>query len=236
MTVKSWARPRPGAGIRTLAVGAALLMAGAMNEALAQDAGAVNRGLFSQAQSAKGRDAKAIVAAECVTCHGMDGTSPVPTFPKLAGMQRDYLVKQLADVVSGERHSPVMNFIAGKYSAQELLALADYFSAQPRTPGVVKDPKLAERGRVIFHEGNKQSGVPACAGCHRPDGLGTPRNPILAGQDPGYVLQQLNNFKNQVRTNDRGRLMRTISGRMSDEEMQAVAQYVAGMPVQGSRP
>lgn len=182
------------------------------------------------------RDAKDIVAADCVTCHGMDGGGPVPTFPKLAGMQPEYLDKQLVEFTNGTRQSEVMGFISGKYQRSELFALANYFGNQPRLPGKVSDRALAEQGRVVFQEGNKDSGVPACAGCHRPDGLGTPRSPMLAGQNPAYTLQQLRNFEHDVRTNDRGRLMRTVAGRMTDEEMRAVSEYIAGMPVSPGQP
>lgn len=182
------------------------------------------------------KDAKEIVAAECVACHGMDGNGPVPTFPKLAGIQQEYLVKQLVELATGTRKSEVMKPIAEKYSQAELFALATYFSAQLRKPGVVTTPALVEEGRVLYHQGNKEAGVPACAGCHKPDGTGTARSPLLAGQDSAYTLQQLRNFDHDIRTNDRGRLMRTVAGRMNEEEMRAVSEYIAGMAVAPGQP
>jgi cytochrome c553 len=182
------------------------------------------------------KDAKEIVAAECVACHGMDGNGPVPTFPKLAGIQQEYLAKQLVELANGVRKSDVMKPIAEKYSQAELFALATYFSGQRRTPGVVANPSLVEEGRVLYHQGNKEAGVPACAGCHKPNGTGTPRSPMLAGQDPAYTLQQLRNFDHDIRTNDRGRLMRTVAGRMNEEEMRAVSEYIAGMAVTAGQP
>jgi cytochrome c553 len=182
------------------------------------------------------KEAKEIVAAECVACHGMDGNGPVPTFPKLAGIQQEYLAKQLLELANGTRKSDVMKPIAEKYSQAELFALATYFSGQLRKPGVVTNPSLVEEGRVLYHQGNKESGVPACAGCHKPDGTGTPRSPMLAGQDAAYTLQQLRNFDHDTRTNDRGRLMRTVAGRMNEEEMRAVSEYIAGMPVTPGQP
>jgi cytochrome c553 len=177
------------------------------------------------------KDAREIVAAECVACHGVDGNGSVPTFPKLAGIQQEYLAKQLVELANGTRRSEVMKPIAEKYSQAELFALATYFSGQLRKPGVVTNPALVEAGRVLYHEGNKETGVPACAGCHKPDGTGTPRSPMLAGQDAGYTLQQMRNFDHDIRTNDRGRLMRTVAGRMNEEEMRAVSEYIAGMAV-----
>jgi cytochrome c553 len=176
-------------------------------------------------------DAKTIVAGQCVACHGLDGNAPIPTFPRLAGIQEEYLAKQLTEMASGVRASEVMMPIVAAYSKSELQSLAAYFAKQRRQPGAVKDPTLAEAGRVIYHEGNKATGVPACAGCHRPDGGGTPRSPLIAGQDAGYTYQQLLNFHQGARNNDRGKLMRTVTGRMTDQEMRAVAEYVAGMSV-----
>jgi cytochrome c553 len=186
--------------------------------------------------AAEAREAKEIVAAECVACHDMDGNGLVPTFPKLAGIQPDYLAKQLVEFSSGTRKSDVMKPIAEKYSQAELFALASYFSGQQRSPGVVTNASLVEAGRELYHGGNKETGVPACAGCHKADGTGTPRSPMIAGQDATYTLQQLRNFDHDIRTNDRGRLMRTISGRMTEEEMQAVSQYIAGMPIMPTQP
>jgi cytochrome c553 len=172
-----------------------------------------------------------IVATECVACHGLDGNSPIPSFPKLAGLQREYLEKQLIELANGVRRSEVMKPIAEKYTRAELIGLAQYFSGQSRKPGAATDPALIEQGLSLYHEGNKVAGVPACAGCHKPDGSGTPRSPLLAGQDPAYTLQQLRHFDEGVRNNDRGRLMRTVAGRMSPEEMRAVSEYIASMPV-----
>ncbi len=193
-------------------------------------------GPFVGVEAKDAKNAKDIVAAECVACHGLDGNGPVPTFPKLAGIQQEYLAKQLMELSNGTRKSEVMNPIAEKYSRAELFALATYFSGQLRKPGVVTNPALVDAGRVLYHQGNKETGVPACAGCHNPEGTGTPRSPMLAGQDPAYTLQQLRNFHHDVRTNDRGRLMRTVAGRMNEEEMRAVSEYIAGMAVTPGQP
>ena len=146
------------------------------------------------------------------------------------------LAKQLLELANGTRKSEVMKPIAEKYTSAEHQALATYFSGQRRAPGTVTNPALVEQGRTLFHEGNKETGVPACAGCHKPDGSGTPRSPMIAGQDAAYTLQQLRNFDQELRANDRGRLMRTVAGRMTDEEMRAVSEYVAGMAVVTAQP
>jgi cytochrome c553 len=86
-------------------------------------------------------------------------------------------------------------------------------------------------GRRLYHEVGRERGVPACAGCHKPDGSGTARSPLIAVQNAAYGLQQLRAFHNEQRTNDRGRLMRTTAARMTEPEMVAVAEYVAGMDV-----
>ncbi|WP_242464350.1 c-type cytochrome [Thiococcus pfennigii] len=175
------------------------------------------------------RDAPEIISNLCIACHTMDGNALVPAFPKLAGLHAEYLEKQLADYASGARKHEAMQAFASDLSRNEMRALAAHFASQRRHDGVVTDPGLVERGRELYHEGNKANGVPACAGCHKPDGSGTPRSVMIAGQNAPYVAEQLTLFKNDTRTNDRGRLMRTVAGRMTPEEIQAVAQYVASM-------
>ncbi len=180
--------------------------------------------------AAADRDAKQIVTTVCAACHTESGNSQVPLFPKLAGASPDYLVKQLKDVQSGARKSEIMAPIAAELTNVEIQSLAQYFSAQKRTPAMVAKPALIEEGRVIFTEGNKEAGVPACAGCHLPNGGGAPRFPMIAAQHADYVLQQLRAFHNGTRQNDLGKVMRTVVSRLTDEEMVAVAQYVASMP------
>jgi cytochrome c553 len=176
-------------------------------------------------------DANQIVTNVCAACHTQTGNSIAPPFPRLAGLQADYLAKQLRDVSSGARKSDIMLPIATKLSRAEIVALANYFSTQKRTPGVIADPKLVAAGEVIFKEGNKESGVPACAGCHGSTGAGAPRFPMIASQNADYLIQQLENFRSGARANDLGTLMRTVSRRLTDQEIKAVAQYVASMPV-----
>jgi cytochrome c553 len=177
-------------------------------------------------------DPKKTVKEVCAACHTETGNSAAPPFPRLSGMGAEYLAKQLRDISSGARKSEIMYPIVIKLNRNEIDPLADYFEAQARTPGIVSNPKLIAQGEALFHNGNPQSGVPACAGCHQPNGAGVePRFPMLASQNADYVVSQLQNFRSGARANDYGLLMRTVAGRLSDQEIQAVAQYVASMPV-----
>jgi len=185
--------------------------------------------LLILAQPSQARDAEEIIGNLCVACHTMDGNAVVPAFPKLAGLHAQYLEKQLVDYANGERRHQTMQAFARDLSRNEMQALAQYFSRLQRHDGVVTKPELIDEGRRIYHEGDRERGVPACAGCHKPDGSGTPRSVMIAGQNAPYVAQQLTLFKKELRTNDRGRLMRTVSGRLTQQEIEAVAQYVASM-------
>lgn len=176
-------------------------------------------------------DASKIVTETCAACHTQSGNSVAPPFPKLAGLAPDYIAKQLRDFASGARKSDIMYPIATKLKRKEIDPLASYFAAQKRTPGIVTNPALVAAGETIFKEGNKQNGVPACAGCHMPNGGGAPRFPSIAAQNAEYVVLQLQGFRNGSRANDFGLLMRTVTSRLTDEEIQAVSQYVASMPV-----
>ena len=176
-------------------------------------------------------DAKQIVAAQCAACHTDTGNSIAPPFPKLAGMSPDYLAKQLRDFSSGQRKSEIMYPIASQLKRGEINALAAYFGGQTRTQGIVSDPSLIPAGEIVFHQGNKESGVPACASCHTKTGAGAPRFPMIASQNAEYVVQQLQGFRSGARGNDFGKLMRTVTSRLTDQEIRAVAQYVASMPV-----
>ncbi len=179
--------------------------------------------------AALARDAQKIIQDLCIACHTLDGNAVVPAFPKLAGLHAEYLEKQLIDYAAGDRQHETMQAFAEDLSRNEMQALAAHFSDQSRHDGVVTQPELLDEGRRVYHEGDRERGVPACAGCHKPDGSGTPRSVMIAGQNAPYVAEQLTLFKNDVRTNDRGRLMRTVAGRMTQAEIQAVAQYVASM-------
>jgi len=171
--------------------------------------------------------AKKIVGGSCFLCHGEDGESSSEIFPKLAGQHASYIAKQLENFKSGQRKSATMADMASRLSADDMLALGQYFESKPAAPEVVKDADLAAMGRYLFNAGNTYSGVPACASCHGKDGLGTANLPRLAGQYASYIETQLKLFSQRERTNDNA-VMHAIVSKMTPLEMAAVATYVSG--------
>jgi cytochrome c553 len=186
----------------------------------------------AQAESAKGDPAKAqqIVTQVCAACHGADGNSTSAANPKLAGQHAEYITKQLMNFKSGERKSAVMSGMVASLSPQDMVNLGAYFSEKTIKPGAAKDKDLAALGEKIYRGGNAASGVPACMACHGPSGAGIPvQFPRLGGQHSEYVLTQLKNFRSGDRANDGGKMMRVIAEKLTDQEMKAVSEYVAGL-------
>lgn len=178
---------------------------------------------------ATAQDAKTIVTTVCVACHTEDGNSAVPMFPKIAGLQEAYIAKQLQDFMSGKRKSDIMGPIVAQLKPEDVPLLAAYFSSQALRPGEATNKALADAGKVIFHDGNEETGVPACVGCHQPKGAGFGIYPRIGGQHIDYVKQQLKNFASGERSNDVSRFMRVTAKRLSDEEIEAVAEYLVGI-------
>jgi cytochrome c553 len=183
----------------------------------------------AQAQAADRAKAREIVDRLCVACHGVDGNSPQPAHPKLAGLQPEYLLKQLRDYKKGARRSEVMEPMVKALADEDLASLAAYYAEQTPNAGEARDAKLAEAGRTLYDSGIPQVGLPSCSGCHYPDGMGTPRFPRIAGQHAEYTYQQMKDFASGRRENDRGLAMQSVASRMNDQQMKAVAEYVAGM-------
>lgn len=181
------------------------------------------------AGSAGADDAKTIAGTVCVTCHGENGNCVIPMFPKIAGLSEEYIVKQLRDFMTGRRKSDIMAPIVAQLKPEDVAPLAAYYAAQKPTPGKADDKKMADLGKLIFHDGNEDTGVPACVGCHQPQGVGHNVYPRIGGQHQEYVKQQLKNFAAGDRSNDASRFMRVTAKRMSDEEIQAVAEYLVGI-------
>lgn len=169
-------------------------------------------------------------SAACMACHGTDGNSAAPNFPKLAGQHPDYIVKQLKEFKSGDRKDPTMNGMAAPLSDQDMEDLAAYYSTQTPTEGKAAEDKVAA-GETIYRAGNSASGVSACAACHGPTGAGNPmaKFPMLNGQHADYVMKQLKDFRSGARVNDAGSMMRNIASKMTDAEIEAVAQYTQGL-------
>lgn len=187
-------------------------------------------GAYGSAQAAGNVAAGKAKSVTCAACHGADGNSVAPNFPKLAGQGEAYLLKQLHDFKSGARKNGIMSGMVAPLSEQDMENLAAYFSSQT-VKGGQTDPKLMALGEKIYRGGDPATGVPACSGCHGPTGAGNPaaKFPQLAHQHHQYVLAQLKAFHSGARANDPGMMMRTIAGKMTDQEMEAVASYVEGL-------
>jgi cytochrome c553 len=182
---------------------------------------------FVWAAPALAQDAKTIASTVCTACHGEDGNSLVPMFPKIAGLQEEYIVKQLRDFKSGRRKSDIMAPVVAALKSEDFLPLGSYFSSQKMKAGEPDDKKLADLGKLVFFDGNEDSGLPACVGCHQAQGAGHTIYPRIGGQHGTYVSQQLKNFAAGDRSNDVSRFMRVVAKRMTDEEINAVSAYVA---------
>jgi cytochrome c553 len=173
-----------------------------------------------------GDAARGIVA--CVSCHGAAGNSTISVNPKLAGQHEAYIAKQLDNFKGTDRNNAVMSTFAKVMTADDMKNVASFLSAQKSKPGSAKNKEIVELGKQIYRGGIAEKNVPACAGCHSPNGAGIPAQfPRIAGQHQDYTVAQLTNFRTGVRKNSPQ--MVTISKRMSDDEMKAVADYVAGL-------
>jgi cytochrome c553 len=170
--------------------------------------------------------AEEIVSGRCFLCHGIEGESSSPLFPRLAGQHAEYMAKQLADFKSGRRKSDTMMPQAMELTPDEMKGLGVYFQAKSASAHEIDDKDLAGVGRYIFSKGNKYSGVAACASCHGAQGHGTAQLPRLAGQHPQYIETQLKQFNKRERTNDNN-VMHTIASKLTELEIKAVAEYIA---------
>jgi cytochrome c553 len=175
-------------------------------------------------------DAGKTKAAVCAACHGADGNSASPSFPKLAHQNASYIAAQLNDFKSGKRQNPIMSVQAKSLSAQDIEDLAAYFSSQAIQTGQA-DPGLVKAGERLYRGGNKDDNVPACLACHSPDGAGNylMKAPALAGQHAAYLVTQLQAYAAGQRTTDPNKIMQTIAARLTPAEMQAVASYIEGL-------
>lgn len=174
----------------------------------------------------KGDAARNIVA--CVSCHGAAGNSTIVQNPKLAAQHEAYIYKQLADFKTPERNNPIMTPITKGLNDEEMKNLAAYLNGQATKPGAAKSKDTVEIGKQIYRAGIAEKNVPACAGCHSPTGAGIPAQfARLAGQHQEYTAAQLTNFRSGVRKNSTQML--TIAKRMSDDEIKAVSDYIAGL-------
>lgn len=188
-------------------------------------------GLTGVAQAAGDAEAGQGKVAVCGACHGADGNSPAPNFPKLAGQGERYLLKQLHDIKSGNRQVVEMTGMLDNLSDQDMADIAAYFSSQKMSVGAA-DPKLVARGEALFRGGKLEEGMPACTGCHSPDGAGLAAAgfPHLGGQHAQYVAKQLTDFREGNRTNDGdAMIMRAIASKLSNKDIEAVSSFIQGL-------
>ncbi|MGH8551324.1 MAG: c-type cytochrome [Methylococcales bacterium] len=199
-------------------------------------------GYGSIAYSAGNANAGNTKSAACAGCHGPDGTSMAPLFPRLAGQHAKYLSRQLSDFKSQKRTDPSMQAMAAGLSSQEIEDLGAFYAARkPAYPasgkqqstGNDQDTRVTEEslaaGKTVFIAGNEATGVAACGACHGPagEGNGPAGFPMLKGQNLPYLIKALNDFKEGIRSNDDGAMMRTIAGKMSKAEINAVSAYLS---------
>ena len=185
----------------------------------------------------KGDLAKAqpIVTQACAACHAVDGNSAIPANPNLAGQHPEYTYKQLRNFKSqggkpAERSNGVMAGMVANLSDDDMKNLAVYFAAQKPKSQAARDAALAKQGESIYRGGIQAKGVAACASCHAPNGTGMPAQfPRVAGQHAEYTATQLTAFRAGQRANDPAQMMRMIAAKMSDQEIKAVSEYIAGL-------
>jgi cytochrome c553 len=171
----------------------------------------------------------------CAACHGADGNSVLPVNPVLAGQHADYTFKQLGNFRSqggrpAERQNPVMAGMVATLTPDEMRGLAIYYEMQKPKPRAARDPELVKLGQAIYRGGILSKNVAACSACHGPNGAGIPAQyPRLAGQFAEYTAAQLRAFRSGERANDPNRTMRAVAEKLSDREIAAVAEYIAGL-------
>ena len=204
---------------------AAFVLASAVQAS--EPAKAVYRG-----DAAKGKE---IASTVCAACHGPDGNSPTSANPKLAGQHAAYLFKQMKNFKAGadgksERVNAIMNGMIAPYGEDQMKDLAAYFAAQKQSGGEIRNRETLALGQKLWRAGDASKGLPACAACHGPTGAGIPAQyPRLAGQYAEYTEAQLKAFRLSERANDPNKMMQMVAVKMTDAEIRAVADYVAGL-------
>lgn len=176
-------------------------------------------------------EAGAAKAATCAACHGPNGNSVNPEWPKLAGQNSKYLYEQLVAFKTAARKQPIMQGQAAPLSEQEMRDLAAYFSQQKQQPGVAS-PDSVKLAQKLFRAGDASRGLPACAGCHGPQGLGNPAAGYarIGGQQAVYTANQLKSFRAGERTQSaNAQMMSAVAAKLTDAEIQALASYLNGL-------
>jgi cytochrome c553 len=211
---------------RSLIVGMALLS----GMLVATAASAQDKGASAKADPNKGQP---IAGAVCSACHAADGNSIISANPKLAGQHSTYLYRQLVDFAKpaedkSARVNSVMAGFAGQLSDADKRNVAAYYAAQKAKPGTARNKETLPLGQRIYRAGIAEKAVPACAGCHSPNGAGIPiQYPRLGGQHSEYTEAQLKAFRDGTRRNNAP--MMQIAARLSDAEIKAIADYIGGL-------
>lgn len=187
---------------------------------------------------AKPDPAKGKVVAEtiCVACHGVDGNSVDAANPHLAGQVQEYIIKQLNNFkTEGDkpalRNNAIMAGMVMAITPEDIPNVAAWFASQKLNPTpVTADAAVLALGKKLWQQGHAKKGIPACSGCHGPEGNGMPAQyPQLAGQFPSYTETQLKAFRTGERANDPEKMMQDVAAKLSDQEIAAVAQYAASL-------
>lgn len=183
----------------------------------------------AQADTDRRAVAPPIVARVCASCHGIDGNGTQAATPNLAGLQAQYLVKQMRDYVAGKRRNETSTPCGPALDPDDIPILADWFSAQPPAAGKRGDPALSEQGRKLYEEHPDPGANDDCMDCHKAEGRGgSGLYPRVAGQPAAYTLKQMLAFKSGARNNDTSKVMRESVEKMSEQDMRALAEYLAG--------
>lgn len=171
---------------------------------------------------------KQIATTVCAACHGADGNSAIPANPNLAAQGERYIVTQLKAYKSGARDNAIMKGMAAALSDDDMASVAMYFSRQtPKPAAVATDKALVAHGQQLYRVGNARLGIPACAGCHGPAGQGIPAQyPRLAGQWASFTEHELESYASNKRKHP---VMSAIAERLSDKDIKAVSDYIAGL-------
>ena len=171
---------------------------------------------------------EATFTAACAACHGADGNSGTPGYPKLSQQHPEYLVKQLQEYKEGKRKNAIMQGFAATLSTQDMKNIAYWAASKQAKPGFSTDKELVSLGERIYRGGIADRQIAACAGCHAPSGVGIPAQyPRLKGQHAEYTATQLTYFRDGIRMNNLQ--MTQVAAKLNDKEIRAVADYIAGL-------
>ena len=181
---------------------------------------------YAAGDPAAGKDKTTV----CVACHGNEGVSITPVWPHLAGQHAEYIRKQLHDFKGGKRSNPQMSPMTITLTDTDIEDLSAYYASLNAAAGEAAPENITE-GETIYRAGNPKTGLVACSACHGPDGTGNAaaKYPALSGQHAEYTAATLKAFKAEERANDDKYVMRTIAGKMTNQEIDAVANYIQGL-------